>query len=106
MSWEDSFWSCGVILDDRILYTSDTRYDLELIMDIDDKLNLEYIFHDCQMFTGGVHASLDELCALPAEIRAKTVLMHYGDNWREFIPKAKKAGFHSWAKQNHFYTFK
>lgn len=104
-SWQDAAWSCGVILDNRALFTSDTRFDPELIEGYDARFNFECIFHDCQLFTGGVHASIHELASLPAPIRRKTVLMHYGDNWREFIPLAKKAGFHSWARQGHTYTF-
>ena len=104
-SWRESAWSCAVILDERVLFTSDTRFDPELIEGYDARFNLECIFHDCQLFTGGVHASIHELATLPARIRRKTVLMHYGDDWRDFIPLAKKAGFHSWARQGHTYTF-
>lgn len=104
-SWKDSAWSCCVIIDDRILFTSDTRYDEALICEYDEIYNFETIFHDCQLFTAGVHASIDELCQLPDLIRTKTVLMHYGDNWRDFIPKAKEAGFHSWAKEGHTYSY-
>ncbi len=104
-SWKDSFWSCGVIIDDKILYTSDTRFDPDLLMDFDDKFGFEAIFHDCQLFTAGVHASIDELSELPAEIKSRMVLMHYGDNWREFRSIARRAGFHSWARQGHYYHF-
>ena len=74
-NWRGCAWSCGAIIDDRIFFTSDTRYDPDLILEYDKKFNFEVIFHDCQMFTGGVHASIDELCQLPADIRQKTVLM-------------------------------
>ncbi|TFG63632.1 MAG: MBL fold metallo-hydrolase, partial [Spirochaetales bacterium] len=30
-SWQNSFWSCGLIIDDRVMFTSDTRFDLDLI---------------------------------------------------------------------------
>ena len=65
-SWRDSFWSCGAILDNRVLFTSDTRFDPSLVCDLDARYDFEIIFHDCQLFTGGVHASLDELLTLPA----------------------------------------
>jgi hypothetical protein len=104
-SWRDSHWSCGVIIDERILYTSDTRMDVDLLESFDALFNLEYIFHDCQLFTGGVHSSLEELSALPAALKSRIVLMHYGDNWRDFRGQARKAGFHSWAKEGHTYTF-
>lgn len=104
-SWRQCAWSCAVLIDEKILFTSDTRFDPELIESFDDRFDLEVIFHDCQMFTGGVHASIDELCQLPQPIREKTVLMHYGDNWQDFKPQAKAAGFHSWAKEGHTYSF-
>ncbi len=104
-SWRGCAWSCAVIIDDRILFTSDTRFDPELLESFDRMFNFEVIFHDCQMFTGGVHASIDELCTLPDSLRRRMVLMHYGDNWRDFRDQAKQAGFHSWAKERHTYTF-
>ena len=104
-SWRDSFWSCGAILDNRVLFTSDTRFDPSLVCDLDARYDFEIIFHDCQLFTGGVHASLDELLTLPAAIKAKTILMHYGDNWRDFEQKAMAGGFHSWAEQGNLYRF-
>ncbi len=104
-SWRDSFWSCAVILDRRILFTSDTRYDPELILAFDRLLNLEIIFHDCQFFTGGVHASLAEISQLPPKIKAKTLLMHYGDTWRDYQDAVKAAGFLGFARQGHTYSF-
>lgn len=104
-SWKDSFWSCCVILDENILFTSDTRFDPALITEFDDLYNFDVIFHDCQLFTGGVHASIDELMQLSPAIRAKTILMHYGDTWKSVEQKALDAGFHSWAQQGHRYTF-
>lgn len=105
LSWEDSAWSCAVILDDRVMFTSDTRFDAALIEDYDNLMDLEVIFHDCQLFTGGVHASLDEVSELPDMLKSKIVLMHYGDNWHDFEDTALKRGFHSWAKQGHSYLF-
>ena len=104
-SWEDSAWSCAVIIDDRVLFTSDTRYDPALLMDYDSLMDFEIIFHDCQLFTGGIHASLDELSALPPNLKSKIILMHYGDNWLDFRQQALDSGFHSWAKQGHSYIF-
>lgn len=104
-SWRDSFWSCGVLFDERVLFTSDTRFDPELLTEFDECYNLEYIFHDCQFFTGGVHASLEELSTLPDKLKCKMVLMHYADNWLEYEDKVRDAGFHSFAKQHHSYSF-
>lgn len=104
-SWEDSFWSCGVIVDDRVLFTSDTRFDPDLIYDFDEMFDFDLIFHDCQFFTGGVHASLEELSSLPAALKAKIVLMHYSDQWKDQRQAAKDAGFHSFAVEGGLYEF-
>lgn len=104
-SWQQCAWSCGVIIDDRIFFTSDTRFDPKLVIQYDQMFNFEFIFHDCQLFTGGVHASLDEISTLPEAIKKKIILMHYGDNWRNFRSQARAAGFHSWAREGHTYTF-
>jgi len=105
-SWECSFWSCGMIIDEKIMFTSDTRYDPELILEYDKKYDLEIIFHDCQFFTGGVHASYEELNELPAEIKKKMYLTHYGDNWEDFTEKIKKCGFAGLTLQQTYYDFK
>ena len=104
-SWQNSFWSCGLVIDDRVIFTSDTRYDPDLIKSFTAKFDIEAIFHDCQFFTGGVHAGIDELARLPADIKKRIVLTHYGDDWEENLPKVKSGGFAGLAKQWHFYTF-
>jgi len=103
--WESAFWSCGVVIDDRILFTSDTRFDPELFDNYCPHFDLEFIFHDCQFFTGGVHAGIDELNTLPADIKKKMILTHYGDNWEDFEATVKDYGFFDLARQWHFYNF-
>lgn len=104
-SWKDAFWSCGVIIDDRVFYTSDTRFDPALLFDFDEIFDFEVIFHDCQFFMGGVHCSLEELATLPAALKRKIVLMHYDDRWKEQQAAAAEAGFRHFAKQGTFYDF-
>ena len=104
-SWRDSFWSCGVLLDERVLFTSDTRFDPDLLNEFDARYGLEIIFHDCQFYNGGVHASLQELSQLPDRLKRKMVLMHYGDNWQQYVEQVQAAGFRAFAHQNHSYTF-
>jgi ribonuclease BN (tRNA processing enzyme) len=106
LEWETAFWSSGVIIDDRIMFTSDTKFDKALLDDYEKKFKFEIIFHDCQFFTGGVHASIDELKTLPESIKKKMVLMHYGDNWKQFEDKVKEYGFIDLARQWNFYDFK
>ena len=103
--WLNSFWSCGVIIDDRIMFTSDTRFDYDLIDHYEKRFNFEAIFHDCQFFTGGVHASLEELNRLPVEYKNKIYLSHYGDNWEDYLDMIKEFGFAGLAKQHVYYNF-
>jgi len=103
--WQGSFWSCGIIIDDRVMFTSDTRYDEELVLDYEQRFKFEAIFHDCQFYTGGVHASIEELKALPADVKKKMYLTHYNDNWEEFEGKVGEYGFAALARQHVFYMF-
>ncbi len=104
-NWQSSFWSCGIIIDDRIFFSSDTRYDSELVLNYNDIFNFEYLFHDCQFFTGGVHASLEELKQLPPKVKKKMFLTHYGDNWENFEDKINEYGFIGLANQHVHYIF-
>jgi hypothetical protein len=103
--WQSSFWSCGIIIDDRIMFTSDTRYDPKLVLSFDEMFHLEAIFHDCQFFTGGVHASIEELKQLPPDVKKKMYLTHYGDNWEDFTGKVEEYGFAGLARQHAHYLF-
>jgi ribonuclease BN (tRNA processing enzyme) len=104
-SWENSFLSYGLVIDDKILFTSDTRYDPDLVYDFEKRFHFHAIFHDCQFFTGGVHASLEEIKNFSTKIKKKMFLTHYGDDWEQFEPQVKKYGFAGLAKQNTFYEF-
>ncbi|MDH5785473.1 MAG: MBL fold metallo-hydrolase [Chromatiales bacterium] len=104
-SWRDSCWSCAVLFDERVLFTSDTRFDPQLLHELDGRYSLEMIFHDCQFFKGGVHASLEELATLPSEMKSRMVLMHYSDNWQQFQGEVMAAGFRGLVKQGSSYTF-
>ncbi|HOT43712.1 MAG TPA: MBL fold metallo-hydrolase [Spirochaetota bacterium] len=103
--WQSSFWSCAVIIDDRVFFSSDTRYDPDLIRYYDERFSFEAIFHDCQFFNGGVHAGIDELNQLPADIKKRLILSHYGDNWEKFEKIADTYGFAGMAKQHVYYSF-
>jgi ribonuclease BN (tRNA processing enzyme) len=104
-SWQSSFWSCGIIVDNRVMFTSDTRFDTDLINSFTENFDLEYIFHDCQFFTGGVHAGIDELATLPSSVKERMILTHYGDNWQENEQKVNEGGFFGLARQWHHYIF-
>jgi ribonuclease BN (tRNA processing enzyme) len=103
--WDDSFPSYGMVLDRKVLFTSDTRFDPDLLTWAEATWPLERIFHDVQMFTGGVHAGIDELATLPPATKAKTLLMHYGDKGLEARDKALSLGFAGMAEQWATYRF-
>ncbi|MDA8411615.1 MAG: MBL fold metallo-hydrolase [Treponema sp.] len=103
--WEDSFPSYGMIFDGRVLFSSDTRFDPGLLEWTQGLFPIETIFHDVQLFSGGVHASLDELSSLPVATRAKMVLMHYGDKMPEMVDKVGELGFAGIAEQGKTYRF-
>jgi ribonuclease BN (tRNA processing enzyme) len=103
-TWQKSFYSTGVLIDERVLFTGDTRFDPELLFwMLKNYPAIETIFHDCQFFAGGVHAAYSEIVTLPKEIRAKMFLCHYGDNFESFKPKDD--GFWGFAKQGVYYHF-
>ncbi len=103
-SWRDSFISYGIIIDDFILFSSDTKFDRDLFSEfINEKSKIKYIFHDCQFFKGGVHASYEELMTLPDYIRGMMFLTHYGDNYADFDPV--KDGFLGFTRQGTYYNF-
>ncbi len=104
-NWKNSAHSTGLIIDKRILFTADTRFDEELILDITSTFDIETIFHDVQFFPGGIHAFFDELITLPDHIRAKTLLMHYPDNYRQFEDIVSNAGFMGFVQAHQYYDF-
>lgn len=104
-NWNMSFYSTGVLIDDRILFPCDTRLDMDLINYMTSKYNIEYIFHDCQFYEGGVHAYIGELEKLPEDLKSKMYLCHYGDNRHDFEDRAKNGGFAGFAERGVYYNF-
>lgn len=103
--WQSSFWSCGLVIDEKVMFTSDTRFDRDLVENYNMQFKLEAIFHDCQFYTGGVHSSLDELNDFSPDIKKKMYLTHYGDNWEDFEEKIASYGFAGLARQHQYYVF-
>lgn len=98
-----AYWSSGVLIDDRILFTADTKFDLDLLEKFNEKFKLDLIIHDCQLFTGGVHASYEELKTLSKPLKNKMLLSHYGDNWEQFHPEEE--GFIGFSSPDVYYCF-
>ena len=86
--WERAFWSNGLLIDGKVLFSGDTRFDPSLFEDVlAGNDGVSHIFHDCQLFSPGtVHASYNELKTLPLDLRRRMRLMHYGDAFDQFDP--------------------
>ncbi len=103
-NWKNSFYSLGVLIDNRILFSGDTKADKELINWMCDSYNIEYIIHDCQFYKNAVHAGYDELKEiLTPEQKAKTLLCHYGDD--AATRDVKKDGFYGIVERGVYYDF-
>jgi ribonuclease BN (tRNA processing enzyme) len=98
-SWQNSFISYGLYVNNRVFISADTQLDLDLIYTYADRA--EAIFHDVQFFSGAVHTPLSDLQTLPAAIKKKMYLIHYSDNWQQH-PVDDFAGY---AEQGTRYIF-
>ena len=102
--WNETFNSTGVVIDDKIIFTGDTIFDRELLDWLCKRFPaIEAIYHDCQMFKGGVHAFYGELLTLPPEMRKKIFLCHYSDVRKGFTPR--RDGFAGFAIPGVYYVF-
>lgn len=78
--------SFGLLFTDRqtrqsVYFSGDTRFDRERALSIMERC--KFCFHEVQLLDDPdpVHALLSELRTLPEDVRRKTSLYHYGDNW-------------------------
>ncbi len=104
-SWEDAMYSIGLVIDERIVFSGDTLFDPGLVDEVQPEGGAEHIFHDVQFFPGGIHASLDELAGLPEDVRRRTSLVHYGDNFEEHEGRIAELGFAGLTRQGAIYEF-
>jgi len=112
-SVDESQWCCGILINRRVWISGDTMFDPEYPIRFAGLA--EVMFHDCQLFQGGVHASYQELMTLPASVREKMFLYHYGDNWDQpqswvgkehpFTGDPRQDGFLGWTDQQVAYDF-
>lgn len=102
-SWRESALSFGVLIDNRVLFPSDCRFDKDLLTWIESDFHPEWIFHDCQAVMGGVHASIVELKTLSADIKRKMFLCHYADSFIDFDVCGE--GFAGLARPAVYYDF-
>lgn len=99
--------SYGIILDDRVAYTSDCTFSRSRIDGLLER-GINTIFHEVT-FTppgpGSVHTSLAELASLPRDIAERMILMHYGDaTTKDEFQAAEDLGFRV-AKRGIVYDF-
>ncbi len=78
-SSQEAFLSYGLMIDDKVLFSGDTKFDKGLIDEYGR--DAEIIYHDCSFLPNPVHASIDELRTLDKSIRDKMLLMHYSDDY-------------------------
>lgn len=78
--------SYGLLITDTrlnltVFYSGDTRFDYPAYARMMASARL--CFHDVQLFDqpDPVHPLIGDVRGLPAEIKAKTLLYHYGDEW-------------------------
>ena len=98
--WSDAFVSYGLYIDDRIFYSSDTKFDPELIAMYCDCS--EYMYHDFQMFDPEtVHAPFSVGQKMAPYVKEKVFPMHLSEDYLE----KDISGFAGWAEQGCRYIF-
>ena len=104
-SLHNSQLSYGILLDNKVLFTADSQFNPNQLNYLLDNYRIEAIFHDCDLlgFSVGVHASYEQLCTLPAEVKCKMYLCHYNDV--EQKPDTTKDGFLGYTQAGVYYNF-
>ena len=93
---EVPIYSVGLVINDKIFISGDTQFNPEIVEN--HGKDCEILFHDNQLFSGGVHPSLDELTLLPEEYKNKMYLYHVPDPMFEMEDDLIKKGFKGIAK--------
>ncbi|MBK6292513.1 MAG: MBL fold metallo-hydrolase [Ignavibacteria bacterium] len=96
---KDAFVTYGLLIDDRVFFSGDTKFDRDLIDMYADRS--EIMFHDASMTPNQVHAWVEDLRGIPEEIRRKMYLVHYQDEMTD----DDAADFKGLAKQGIRYLF-
>jgi len=79
-------YSVGLVVDGRLYISGDTQFDPETIDTLGS--GCESLWHDCQHFSGGVHANYSQMKTLPADVRARMYLYHLSDGMLDIDVKA------------------
>lgn len=69
----------------KVFLSCDSKFHLQNLETF--ARDVDAIFHDCQFTADGfhIHASLEELLTLPESFQKKTILIHYGEDWEDFL---------------------
>lgn len=103
-NWKNAFYSVGLLIDNKVIFTGDSQADKELIEWLNGEYDIEIIFHDCQFVQNAVHCSYDELCnIMTPDVRAKTLLCHYNDNIENHLERIKADGFAGCVQRGIYY---
>jgi ribonuclease BN (tRNA processing enzyme) len=70
-------FSCGLVINEKFLYTSDMTVDIELLETLVSK-GVQIIYHDCNFINGTTHSLFKDLKKYPDHIKEKIYLMHHG----------------------------
>ncbi len=102
-NWKTGMYSVGLLIDEKIIFTGDTKFDFPLLEWLLSSYKIEHIFHDCSFIPSAVHAYYENLKTLPADVKKKMLLCHYGDRMENF--DATPDGFMGLAKRGIYYDF-
>jgi ribonuclease BN (tRNA processing enzyme) len=73
----------------KAMFTCDSMFCMDNILRFGQ--GADVIFHDCEFLTGNtIHTPLSQLLTLSEEWQERMVLVHYGDEWRDFEGKTGK----------------
>ena len=95
----EAFLTFGIFVDNRIMFSADTKFDKELFDLYADRS--EVMFHDASLQPNPVHASIQQLRTLPKKFKEKMYLMHYGDDYT----KHDVSDFAGFTRQGYRYIF-
>ncbi|MNJ48466.1 ribonuclease Z [compost metagenome] len=86
--------SYSLYINNEVFYSADMIFQPALLSELVYQRGCRKILHEVQLTAPGqVHTTLDELLSLPADIREKILLMHYGDEMESYVEKTKDMEF-------------
>jgi ribonuclease BN (tRNA processing enzyme) len=94
--------SYGLLINRSVYYSGDSLLNRERLESLVHHRGVRLIFHDCQLQgPPSVHATLDQLLALPEHLQSRIFLMHYGDDKDQYVGRTGRMSF---VEQHRLYT--